>query len=91
MFFRQERAERHSGGDWLGDGDDVGNYVGNWAKLWKAKIFPVRPRPHWISSKMSAAWCWSASVRHVRRKSSEHSRLRLRQRWAPARWRKCWR
>src|ERR1700730_3456580 len=27
MFFRQERAQRHSRGDRLGDGDDVGNYT----------------------------------------------------------------
>src|SRR5208282_3615799 len=25
MFFGEEGAERHAGGDWLGDGDDVGD------------------------------------------------------------------
>ncbi len=30
---------------------------------------PVRPRPHWISSKSSSAPCWSHSARRPRRNS----------------------
>src|ERR1700675_3951190 len=37
VFFRQERAERHSGGDRLGDGDNVRNYAGNRAEALEGK------------------------------------------------------
>src|ERR1019366_4231153 len=39
MFFRQERAERHSRSDWFGNGDDVGHYTRRYAEALEGEHF----------------------------------------------------
>ena len=64
----EDRAEREAAAERLGE---RARRRGRRPSAWKAKRWPVRPRPHWISSKTRTAPVASASSRAVRRNSVE--------------------
>ena len=87
MFFRQERPERHSGGDRLGDGDNVGNHSealeGEYLAGAPEAALDLVENERGLIAGRPASGKRAGILRNIRG-------CRLRRRWAPARWRRCW-